>query len=61
MSQNVLQRIISRLPGENLRKRFFLVFAFYKFGHRKLDISNTITARSFKPIQLIEDNKSITW
>ena len=28
-----------------------------KIGHRKLGISNTITARSFKLGQLIEDNE----
>ena len=40
---------MSRLPGENLKQnQFFLVIALCKFGHRKLDISKTFTARSFK-------------
>ena len=38
-----------------------LVIALCKFGHRKLDISKTISARSFKLGQLIEDDESITW
>ena len=51
---------MSRLPGENLKKKlfyFFQVIALCKFGHRKLDISKTITARSFKLGQLIADNE----
>ena len=35
----------------------FFVIALCKFGHRKLDISKTVTARSFKLGQLIEDNE----
>ena len=31
----------------------FLVIALCKLGHRKLDISNTVTARSFKLSQII--------
>ena len=38
---------MSRLPGEK-SLYFFLVIALCKFGHRKLDISKTVTARSFK-------------
>ena len=41
---------MSRLPGENF-------IALYKYGHRKLDISKTIIAKSFKLGQLIEDNE----
>ena len=37
---------------------FFLVIALCKFGHRKLDIRKTVTARSFKLAQLIEDNNA---
>ena len=50
---------MSRLSGENKKKNilFFLVFALCKFGHRKLDISKIVTARSFKIGQLIEDNE----
>ena len=49
---------MSRLPGENLKKNlFFLVIALCQFGHRKLDIAKTVTARSFLLGQLIEDNE----
>ena len=52
---------MSRLPGENLKKNhfFFKITALCKFGHRKLDISKTVTvtARNFKLGQLIEDNE----
>ena len=34
---------------------YFLIIALCKFGHRKLDISKSVTARSFKLGQLIED------
>ena len=47
------------IPGENFKKVIFLVIALRKFGHtqcRKLGISKTITAWSFKFGQLIEDN-----
>ena len=37
---------------------FFLVIALCKFGHRKFDISKTITAMSFKLGQVIVDNDS---
>ena len=40
---------------------FFLVIALCKFGQRKRDISKTVTARSFKLAQLIEDNEYTTW
>ena len=48
-----------RLPCENKKNScyFFLVIALCKFGHRKLDISKTVTARSFKLGQLMEDNE----
>ena len=48
---------MSRLPGEKNLKIIFLVIALCKFGHRKLDISKMITARSFKLAQLIEDKE----
>ena len=41
---------MSRLPGENLKQNHFIFFgvsALCKFGHRKLDISKTVTAGSF--------------
>ena len=47
---------MSRLPGENL-KNHFLVIALCKFGSRKLDILKTVTARSFKLSQFIEDSR----
>ena len=51
---------MSKLPGENLKNHFiFLVIALCKFGHRKHDISKTITARSFKLAQLIEDKRRL--
>ena len=40
---------------------FCRVIALCKMGHRKFEISKTITARSFKLGQLIEDNEQITW
>ena len=36
---------------------FFLVLALCKFGHSKVDISQTITAMSFKLGQVIVDYK----
>ena len=45
------------LPVERLKKKFFLVIALCKCGHRKLDISINNTARSFKLGQLIEDDE----
>ena len=50
---------MSRLPGENKNKiiLLFLGIALCKFGHRIVDISITVTARSFKLGQLIKDNK----
>ena len=50
---------MSRLPGEIEKKMFYFfgVIALCKFGHRKRDISKTVTARSFKLGQLIEDNE----
>ena len=53
---------MSGLPGENKKKSFyFLVNALCKYRHRKLDISNIVTARSFKLGQLIEDNEKTPW
>ena len=43
-----LMEEMSRLPGEKLKKKSFI--ALCKFEHRKLDISNTLTARSFEQI-----------
>ena len=49
---------MSRLLGKiKIKIIFFLNIALYKFGHRKLDISKTVTARSFKLGQFIEDNE----
>ena len=42
-------------------KTFFLVIALCNFGHRKLDISKTGTARSFKLGEFIEDNEKTIW
>ena len=50
-----------RLPGENEKNKHFLVIALCKFGHRKLDISKTGTARSFKLDEFIEDNEKTIW
>ena len=47
---------MSRLPGEK-KMVFFLGIALSKFGHRKLDMSKTITARSSEIGQLIEGNQ----
>ena len=39
-----------------------VVFLYYcKFGHRKFDISKTITAMGFKLGQVIVDNEKIIW
>ena len=59
--------MMSRSIGENLKKKIFLFFSNYLplqiwtlkiFNH---DISKTITARSFKLGQLIEDDELINW
>ena len=52
---------MSTLLGANYIKVFFRVIALCKVGHRKHDISKTVTARIFKLRQLIEDNEYITW
>ena len=44
-----------------IKKNVFFVIALWKLEHRKLDISNTIPARSYKLGQLIEDNKLVVW
>ena len=41
------------------KKILFLGIALCKFGHRKFDISKTITAVSFKLGQVIVDNEQI--
>ena len=43
------------------KTNIFLVIALCKFGHRKLDISKTGTARSFKLGEFIEDNEKTIW
>ena len=40
-----------------IKKIIFIVIALCKFGHKKLDISKIVTARSFKLGQFIEDNE----
>ena len=55
--------MMSRLPGENLNKKFFFFFSNYcplqnwplKICNQ--DISKTVIARSFKLGQLIEDDE----
>ena len=55
-----------RSIGENLGKKLFF-FEFYPFTDLDFenlylkDISKTITARSFKLGQLIEDDEEINW
>ena len=51
-----LMRIMSELSGK-IKKKYIGAIALCKFGHRKLDISKTSTARSFKYRQLIENHK----
>ena len=59
--------MMSRSIGENLKKSFFFFFLNYlslQIWTLKIcfyDISKTITARSFKLGQLIEDDKEINW
>ena len=53
---------MSRLSGENLKKKSFYFFEFLPFAN--LDIENlisqkTVTARSFKLGQFIEDNSGV--
>ena len=52
---------MSRWPGEMFKKIFFALIVLCKFEHRKLDISKSITDRSFKLRHLIEYNKEVTW
>ena len=42
-----------------IKRIFFYVIAFANFGNE--NISQTLTASSFKLCQLIEDNELITW
>ena len=58
--------MMSRLIGENLKKKLFFFSSYYPLQIWNLkscihDISKTITARSFKFGQLIEDEKEINW
>ena len=58
--------MMSRLIGENLKKVivFFSNYLTSQIWTLKIcihDISKTITARSFKLDQLIEDDESINW
>ena len=53
---------MSRLPGENLKKKFFFFFSNYYFENLNFDffnhdISKTIPARSLKLGQLAEEDK----
>ena len=54
--------MMSRLIGENLKKSYFIIFELSPFADLDFeicnhDISKTITARSFKLGQLIEDDE----
>ena len=54
--------MISRSTGENLKKSYFIFFELSLFADLDFeicihDISKTITARSFKLDQLIEDDE----
>ena len=54
--------MMSRLIGENYKKKYFNFFELSPFADLDLiicnhDISKTITARSFKLGQLIEDDE----
>ena len=54
--------MMSRLIGENLKKSYFIFFELSPFTDLDFeicihDISKTITARSFKFGQLIEDDE----
>ena len=54
--------MMSRSIGENLKKSYFIFFELSPFADFtlkicKYDISKTITARSFKLGQLIEDDE----
>ena len=44
---------MSKLPGESVEKVICFSYCPLKIGHRKLDVSKTITARSFYLEQLI--------
>ena len=58
---------MSRSIGENLKKKLFFFFSIYlplQIWTLKIcnhDISKTITARSLKLGQLIEDDEYINW
>ena len=56
--------MMSKLVGENLKKKLFIFFELSFFADLTLkicnhDISKMITARSFKLGQLIEDDEKI--
>ena len=58
---------MSRSIGENSKKKLFYLFSNYLLSQiwtlkiYNHDISKTITARSFKLDQLIEDDEKINW
>ena len=57
---------MSRSIGENLKTSYFIFFNYLPLQIWTLkicnhDISKTITARSFKLGQLIEDDEEINW
>ena len=63
LAVKIVSNILKKAQGRKFEKEliqfidfFFLVIALSKFRLRKLDISKSITARSFKLSQLIEDN-----
>ena len=58
--------MMRRLIGENFKKSYFIFFELSPFADLDFeicihDISKTITARSFKLGQLIEDDEYINW
>ena len=58
--------MMSRSIGESLKKSYFIFFelspfADFDFENCNHDILKTITARSFKLSQLIEDDEKINW
>ena len=58
--------MMSRSIGDNLKKSYFVFFNYLPLQIRTLkicnhDITKTITARSFKLGQLIEEDEVINW
>ena len=61
------KRVMSRSIGENLKNVIIIFFSnhlplqIWTLKIRNHDISKTVTARSFKLGQLIEDDEEINW